>query len=177
MFVVTLAGGFAVLGCFLIVGGLGGLLGAFFIGRHAFVGIAIMILLGLISLVMASVVCFGVPLAWNFRRNRAFQWPIHTAPHLEVHLRFLNHEECPDGGPVYSGFRATFRYHEVIDDVTLVLVGVSQLASGEEAMARLSFGDLARHQTDLKEGSEFDILDGEHRYICRGTVVKILDQD
>jgi hypothetical protein len=175
--VAALAGGFALLGCFLIVRGLGALLGAFFIGRHAFVAIAIMILLGTISLVMASFVCLGVPLVWNFRRNRGSEWPLHTVPHLEVRLHILGHQECPDGGPLYSGFRATFRHHDVVDDVTLVLLGASQLASGEEGTARLSFGDLARHQADLQKGSEFEILDREHRCICRGTVVKILDQD
>jgi hypothetical protein len=177
MLVAALAGGFALLGCVLIIGALDGLLGAFFIGRHAFVAIAFMILFGVISLFIASGICLGVPLVWNFRRNRGSKWDVHIVPHLVVRLHYLGHQECPDDGPLYSGFRGTFRHHDVVDGVTLVLVGASQLASGEEGTARLAFGDPAATLDRLHEGLEFDILDREHRCICRGTVVKFLDQD
>jgi len=174
--VMALAGVFAFLGCSLIGGGLGGLLGAFFIGRHAFVAIAIMVLLGVISLVIATVALLGLPHVWSFRRNRGPEWPIQLDPHLEVHLRFLGHQECPGSGTLYSGFRATFQHYEVVDDVMLVLLGASQMASGQEGTARLSFGDPAESLVGLHEGLEFDILDREQRCICRGVISKILSQ-
>lgn len=172
--IAALAGAFAVVGGLLIGRGLGALLGAFLIGRHAFVAIAIMVLLGVISLIIASGMCWVLPLIWSYRRNRESGSVSKLRPHVEVRLHFLGQQDSSDGGPLYSGFRAVFRYHEVVDDVTLVLVGASQLARGEEGTARLTFADLARHLAYLQEGLEFDVLDREQRCICRGVISNIL---
>jgi hypothetical protein len=94
---------------------------------------------------------------------------------IEAHLHVLAAEEGYDGSPLYSGSRAVFRCHEVVDDVRLLLVGASQLASGENGTARLSFSNPRRHQAYLREGLEFDILDRGKRRIGRGTVAALLD--
>jgi hypothetical protein len=173
VFIVASAGSLAFLGCFLIVRGLGMILGAFLIGLHAFAASAITVLLGVICLVAASFVWLGLPSVWSFNRNSWSRGPS-VRPHFEAQLHFLADEECSEIGPLYSGFRATFRYHEVVNDVTVVLVGASQLSSGEEATARLTFVDPAQSLPCIRKGLEFDILDRREHRICRGVISQIL---
>lgn len=90
-------------------------------------------------------------------------------------MRVLAVAEGHDGTPLYSGSRALFRYREVTDGILLRLVGASQLGSGEDGSAWLAFSHPGRHQSYLREGLEFDILNRAHRPIGRGTVARILD--
>jgi hypothetical protein len=89
-------------------------------------------------------------------------------------LRVLTPDEGYDDGPIRSGFCATLQYGQVVDEVVFMLVGVSQLATGEDGTVRLSLANPARHYADLRGGLEFDILDHQQHRICRGTVVKVL---
>jgi hypothetical protein len=56
----------------------------------------------------------------------------------------------------------------------LILVGVSQLAVGEEGKARLYFADPAKHEPYLCEGLQFVILDHQDRRLCGGRVESVL---
>jgi hypothetical protein len=69
-----LAIGLGLVGCFLILGGLQMLLGAFFIGPHGFMAAAIFVFLGLFSLVGSGIlmICCVVPILGGLR-DRWFQ--------------------------------------------------------------------------------------------------------
>jgi len=174
--VAALAGVFVVLGCILIARGLAIIPGAFLVGRHAFLASAICVLLGITSVAVASFLCLGLFLPWSFIRHGRSGSITNGSWNIEAHLHVLAAEEGCAGSPLYSGLRAMFQHEEVLDDVTLLLVGVSQLASGDEGTVRLSFDSPARHRACLRAGVRFNIVDQEHRRICSGTITRVADR-
>jgi hypothetical protein len=128
----------ALLGCTLIVRGLTFFPGVLLVGSHGVAAAAITILAGIVSLIVAAGLC--VPLVWLVE-HRQFPPDTKRIPHIEAHLRVLTPEEGYDGGPIRSGFCATLQYGPVVDEVVFMLVGVSQLATGEDGTVRLSLAN------------------------------------
>jgi len=171
--VMALAVVLVLFGFFLALQGMAILPGALFVGPHVVGAAAIGILLGIVSFTAGGCLCFRL---FQYRvvfpnRSQSQLRAIRTQ-HAEARLRVL--AQCSDSGPLYSGFRPTFQYHEVVDDVTITLVGASQLTRGEDGTVLLSFGNPTRHDAYLREGCEFDILDHNKLRICSGTIKKLL---
>ncbi len=172
--VTALAGVLVLLEFFLTLQGMAVLPGVFLVGPHVVKVAAIAILLGFVSLTAAGLLCFGLFQYWFiFPPDSRNQLKANRTHHAEARLSVL--DRCDDSGPLYSVFCPTFRYHNIVDDVSTTIVGVSQLMRGEDGTVLLSFANPARHYASLREGCEFDILDHNKHRICSGTIEKLLD--
>jgi len=96
------------------------------------------------------------------------------AAHVEARLRVPARDEGYEGGPIYSGLRATVRCGDSRGEANVVLVGTSQLAAGQEGTARLSFIDPGDAPNELRAGTEFHLVDYQQRPLGCGTIVAVL---
>lgn len=95
-------------------------------------------------------------------------------PHVEARLRVPSRAEGHQGGPIYSGLRATVRCGESCAEANVLLVGASQLAAGQEGPVRLSFTGLKDASYEPQSGLEFELLDYQRRLLGRGVIEAVL---
>ena len=96
------------------------------------------------------------------------------APHVEARLRVPSRAEGHQGGPIYSGLRATVRCGESCAEANVLLVGASQLAAGQEGTVRLNFTGRKDASHELQSGMEFELLDYQQRLLGRGAIEAVM---
>ena len=95
-------------------------------------------------------------------------------PHIEVELYVLTAHEGGRNHPIHSGYRPSFRYRNVYNDVVVQFTDQPSLSGGERSVVFLTFHAPELQSKRLFPGLEFDLTEGDRR-VAMGSITAVLD--
>jgi hypothetical protein len=157
---------FAWAGAAMLVGGL-------FMGYHVIISGALLAAASFLFLTLAIGLVFLVFWFGSMRRERRYRMAIAPVCLAEAVVRVESPSAAGVTVTVASGQRGLLLGRDLNSEVTLRLIGRSQIGSGEEGTAELCFPHNAERPTGLGQGTEFELLDFRRRLLGRGVVSRL----
>jgi hypothetical protein len=173
VFGVTLATALIPFSFWLAWGGAAMLMAGLFMGYYMIISGAVLAAASFLCLTLAIGLIFLVFWFGSMRRERRYRLAIAPVCLAEAVVCVETSGTAGDHLTVASGQRGLMLGRDLNSEVTLRLIGRSQIGQGEEGSAELCFPRDAERPTGLGQGAEFELLDFRRRLLGRGVVSRL----
>jgi uncharacterized membrane protein len=146
---------------------------AIIMGFPMMVMAAVLVAASCLSFLPSIGLVFSVFWFGSMRRERRYRMAIAPVCLAEATVRVETSGTAGDPVTITSGQRGVLLGRDLNSEVTLRLIGRSQVRAGEEGTAELCFPRNAERPTGLGQGVEFELLDLRRRLLGRGVVSQL----